>query len=486
MPFATFTQPACRPRCARPAYLDFASIRSPLAPGPSPWPLPLYCPAATCPTAVFQRFIYTLTLYLLTPFVVYRLAARGIKYHGYFARWRERFGFFPPPGIRDSIWVHAVSLGEVNAAVPLIEALMRRYEGSRFVITTVTPTGSNRVLQLFGERVFHVYLPYDLTSAVERFLDRVRPRVAVIMETEIWPNLFMTCAERGIAIVIANARLSEKSLRGYWPIQPLARRAVRCATFIAAQSASDGERLRALGASDSRLAVVGNLKFDMTVPPSARESGAAFRAAAGAARPAWIAASTHEGEEMAVLKAHAAVLRRFPDALLLIAPRHPERFRPVLAACRAYGFRTASRSEDDGADPACQCFVVDSMGELMRFYAAADVAFVGGSLVPVGGHNLLEPAALALPVVVGPQTFNFEEVTAGLIAAGAVVRIADGEELGPIVVRLLTRDVERRSMGEAARAVIERERGAVERTMEIIEGVMTRAPCAAPPECGTD
>ncbi|WP_395684056.1 lipid IV(A) 3-deoxy-D-manno-octulosonic acid transferase [Dokdonella sp.] len=422
---------------------------------------------------MFQRLIYTLTLYLLTPFVVYRLAARGIKYHGYFARWRERFGFFADPGIRDSIWIHAVSLGEVNAAIPLIEALMRRYSDSQFVITTVTPTGSDRVLRLFGDRVFHVYLPYDLTTAVKRFLDRVRPRLAVIMETEIWPNLFMTCAERGISIVIANARLSEKSLRGYWPIQPLARRAIRCASFVAAQSMSDYERLRRLGADEPQLAIVGNLKFDLSVPAGVRERGVAFRVAAGGARPVWIAASTHEGEELPVLKAHAEVLRRFPDALLLVAPRHPERFKPLATACRAFGFRTATRSEDGGADPSCQCFVVDSMGELIEFYAAADVAFVGGSLVPVGGHNLLEPAALARPVVVGPQTFNFAEVTEDLIAAGAVQRIEDADQLGPAVVRLLSRDVERRSMGEAARAVMERERGAVDRTMEIVERVLS-------------
>ena len=423
---------------------------------------------------MFQRLIYTLTLYLLTPFVLYRLAARGIKYHGYFARWRERFGFFPDPGIHDSIWVHAVSLGEVNAAAPLIEALMQRHRDSRFVITTVTPTGSDRVLQLFGDRVFHVYLPYDLTRAVGRFLDRVRPRLAVIMETEIWPNLFMTCAERGISIVVANARLSEKSLRGYWPIQPLVRRAIRCASFVAAQSASDEERLRLLGASEPKLAVVGNLKFDMAVPDGVRESGAAFRTAAGVARPVWIAASTHEGEEIAVLKAHATVLRRFPDALLLIAPRHPERFKPIALACRAYGFRTATRSEEGGADPSHQCFVIDSMGELLEFYAAADVAFVGGSLDPIGGHNLLEPAALARPVIVGPHTFNFAEVTEDLIAAGAALRIGDADDLGPAVVRLLSRDVERHSMGDAAHAVMERERGAVERTMAIVEGVLAQ------------
>jgi len=422
--------------------------------------------------AVLQRLFYTALLYLLTPLVLYRLAARGFKYHGYFARWRERFGFFPDPGIRDSIWIHAVSLGEVNAAVPLIEGLMRRFGDSRFVITTVTPTGSARVLQLFGDRVFHVYLPYDLTTAVRRFLDRVRPRLAVIMETEIWPNLFMTCADRHISIVIANARLSEKSLRGYWPIQPLARRAIRCASFIAAQSASDGERLHALGAPTPRLAVVGNLKFDMSVPVDVVDLGREFRANAGADRPVWIAASTHEGEEMIVLKAHAEVLRRFPDALLLVAPRHPERFKGLATACKAFGFRTATRSEDGNADRTKQCFVVDTMGELLRFYAAADVAFVGGSLVPVGGHNLLEPAALARPVIVGPHTFNFAEVTEDLIKADAVMRIPDGDALGPAVVRLLSRDIERRTMGEAAHRVMERERGAVERTMAIVERVL--------------
>ena len=428
---------------------------------------------------MLQRLFYTALLYALTPFVLYRLAARGFKYHGYFARWRERFGFFPDPGFRDSIWVHAVSLGEVNAAVPLIEALMRRFGDTPLVITTVTPTGSARVLQLFGDRVFHVYLPYDLTTAVRRFLDRIRPRLAVIMETEIWPNLFMTCADRDISIVIANARLSAKSLRGYWPIQPLARRAIRCASFVAAQSASDFERLHALGAPTERLAVVGNLKFDMSVPDDAVERGRAFRAAAGADRPVWIAASTHEGEELIVLKAHAEVLRRFPDALLLIAPRHPERFKALAAACKAFGFRTATRSEDGGADRTRQCFVCDSMGELLGFYAAADVAFVGGSLASVGGHNLLEPAALSKPVIVGPHTFNFAEVTEDLIKAGAAMRIADGDELGPAVVRLLSRDIERRTMGEAAHRVMERERGAVERTMEIIERALAEESAGA-------
>lgn len=424
---------------------------------------------------MIQRFFYTLAMYLLTPVILYRLAARGLRYRGYLSRWRERFGFFPDPGIRESIWIHAVSVGEVNAALPLIRALMQRYRDSPFVITTITPTGSERVLQLFGDEVFHVYLPYDLTASVERFLDRIRPRLAVVMETEIWPNLFITCAGRGIPIVVANARLSEQSLRGYGPVRPLARRAIRCARFVAAQSESDAERLRVLGAVPERMAMVGNLKFDMDLPEGVRELGAAFRAEWGAQRPVWIAASTHEGEEQAVLRAHAVVLRRLPDALLLIAPRHPERFRPVVAACRALGYRTATRSEDGGAEPASQCLVIDSMGELMLFYAAADVAFVGGSLVPVGGHNLLEPAALGVPMLVGPHTFNFAEITEDLVAAHAAERIADAEALGPAILNLLVRHAERRARGENAHAVMERERGAVARSMAIIESI-----CPAP------
>lgn len=422
------------------------------------------------------RLLYTLTMYLLTPVILYRLAARGIKYRRYLSRWKERYGFFPDPAMQDSIWVHAVSVGEVNASVPLVEALMLRYPEARMVVTTVTPTGSERVQTLFGERVFHVYLPYDLPASVRRFLDRIRPRIAVIMETEIWPNLFITCRERGIPIVVTNARLSERSLKGYGPVRPLARRAIRCASFVAAQSPIDAERLRSLGAATSRLAVIGNLKFDMPVPASLHDTGARLRDEWGVRRPVWIAASTHEGEEMPVLKAHAAVLQRFPDALLLIAPRHPERFKPVAAVCRSLGFATRTRSEQGKADERCQCFVVDTLGELLHFYAAADIAFVGGSLEPIGGHNLLEPAALGKPVIVGPHTFNTEEIADSLIAAQAVLRIANAEELGAAVIRLLAHEDERLAMGEAAQAVLERERGAVERTVRIVEQVLENQP----------
>lgn len=425
---------------------------------------------------MFPRSLYTFVMYLLTPVILFRLARRGLHYRSYLGRWRERFGFFPAPGYRESIWVHAVSVGEVNAAVPLIESLMREHADLPFVITTITPTGSERVQKLFGDRVFHVYLPYDLPASVSRFLERVRPRLGVIMETEIWPNLFHECARRRIPLVVANARLSQKSLRGYGPVRPLARVAIRSACYVAAQSVGDAERLLELGADPQRLAVLGNIKFDMAVPEELAELGRSLRARWGPHRPVWIAASTHEGEELAVLKAHAAVLRRFPDALLLIAPRHPERFRPVALACRNLGFTTRTRSEDEHAGTVSQCFVIDTLGELLRYYAASDVAFVGGSLVPIGGHNVLEPAALSVPVVVGPNTFNFEAITASLVDDGGAVQVADADALGAAIVRQLSDEAARRRMGAQARAVFERERGAVARNMAAIEAVLAAHP----------
>lgn len=418
---------------------------------------------------VFRRFAYTLVLYLLTPVILYRLAFRGLRSRGYFSRWFERFGFFPDPGIDSSIWVHAVSVGEVNAAAPLIDALRERYPGTRFVITTVTPTGSDRVRQLWGDEIFHVYLPYDLPGAVRRFLGRIRPRIAIIMETEIWPNLFRQCDRTGIPVLIANARLSRRSLDRYGPIRPLIRFAIRSTSFIAAQSQRDAQRFLELGARPERVRVVGNLKYDMHVPDHLVAQARQWRAQWGVQRPVWMAASTHEGEELAVIEAHSHLLRWFPDALLVVAPRHPERFRPMLQLCRSYGFLTASRSEDGLARPESHCFVLDTLGELVPFCATADVAFVAGSLDPIGGHNVLEPAALGIPVLVGPNTFNFVEVTELLIEHGACERIDGVETLTAALQRLLAQPELRRRMGEAAMGVVEAERGAATQTLEIVQ-----------------
>jgi 3-deoxy-D-manno-octulosonic-acid transferase len=431
---------------------------------------PASYPFLTRVKLVLLRWIYTSVMYAATPVILYRLFVRGLKLRSYLHRWPERFGFFKAPGFgRDSIWVHAVSVGELNAAIPLIVALRKRYQSEPIVVTTMTPTGSERLRQVFGENIFHVYLPYDIPASVNRFLKRIRPRMAVVMETEIWPNLFFACQQRGIPVVIANARLSERSLRGYGPVQPLAGEAIRSASFIAAQSQTDYDRFLSLGARMDRLALVGNIKYDIEMPYSMVESGLEWRLRAGQRRPAWIAASTHEGEEQAVVDAHAKVLRRFPEALLIWAPRHPERFRPVAQLCEGAGLRTRLRSRDTTAGLETQCFVADSLGELLGFYAAADVAFVAGSLEPIGGHNVLEPALLGKPVVVGPNTFNFAEITDLLIARGAAVRIGSKSELGNAVVELLGNPDAMQRMGAAAIDVIAHERGALQRTLAIIE-----------------
>lgn len=416
-----------------------------------------------------MRFLYTLALYLALPVLLLRLAARGLRYGGYHRRWPERFGFFRAPNLAGSLWVHAVSLGEVNAAEPLIKAMMRRYPQWPMVVTTGTPTGSDRVRQLFGDRVFHVYLPFDLPFAVWRFLRHIRPHLGVIVETEIWPNLYLACHRRGIPLIIANARLSRRSVRGYAPVQAMLKTALGCVRHVAAQSRLDAARYRLLGAYGTRVSVVGNLKFDMPISPQLQERGLAMRSEWGARRPVWIAASTHEGEELAALKAHLDVLKRLPDALLLLAPRHPERFRAVEQLVRAQGFRLTTRQQDGLPDTASQCFLIDAMGELMLFYAAADVAFVGGSLVRIGGHNVLEPAALGKPVLMGPHTFNFEGITDMLVKRGAACRVDSATTIGTAVLDLLSDHARRQEMGHVARAAFEQQRGAVDRVMALVD-----------------
>lgn len=412
-------------------------------------------------------------MYLATPLFLLRLMARGMRYGDYHKRWRERFGLFRRPGFEASLWVHAVSLGEVNAAEPLVKALLERYPQWPLVVTTVTPTGSERVRQLFGDRVFHVYLPYDLPFSVRRFLRRVRPRLGMVVETEIWPNLYFACRDHGVALMIANARLSARSLRGYAPARGLVRAALGCVTYVAAQSRCDAARYRLLGADATGLTVAGNLKFDMPLPREAMREGAEMCERWGRSRPVWIAASTHEGEENAVLQAHREVLATHPDALLLLAPRHPERFRSVEQTVRERGFATATRSAQHEPGPGTQCFVIDAMGELMRFFAAADVAFVGGSLVPIGGHNVLEPAALGRPVLVGPHTFNFDNITEALLSEGGAQRVGDAHELASAVLALLADGARRERMGRAASRVFDRERGAVGRIMTLVDRVLS-------------
>ena len=415
-------------------------------------------------------------MYLVTPVIIYRLAFRGLGNPEYFWRWRERFGWFKAPNFaKRSIWIHAVSVGEFNASIPLIHALMDKFPEHPFVVTSITPTGSERIRKVLGDRVFHVYLPYDLPASVQRFLDRVKPILAVVMETEIWPNLYLSCSNLGIPILIANARLSERSLKGYGPAIALAGHCVRQAAWIAAQSQIDAERFLRLGADPKRLELVGNIKFDMEVDPELPAIGLSHRRAWGELRPVWVAASTHEAEETKVLQAHAVLLRRFPDALLLLAPRHPERFKQALSLCKGMGFSTATRSEQKVPQAATQCFIVDTMGELMQFYAACDLAFVGGSLANIGGHNMLEPASLGIPVLMGPHTQNFEEISRRMIDHKAAVRVQSGADLGAELSRLMTDSALRKQMGEAGKNVFASERGALARLVQQSIALLQRA-----------
>lgn len=422
-----------------------------------------------------MRGLYSVALYLLAPITVYHLIWRGLRQPSYFLRWQERYAFYAQrPDLR-TLWVHAVSVGEVNAAVPLINALRRTRPDLRLLVTTITPTGSERVQALWGNTVEHVYLPYDLPGAVGRFLAHYRPHAALIMETELWPNLLFGCRDHGIPVLILNARLSERSLRGYRVLAPLVARALRTVRTVAAQSRADGERFQRLGARADQVVEVGNLKFDVAVPENIAVFAAQCRSEAGA-RPVWIAASTHEDEEMAVITIHRRLRALFPDLLLLWAPRHPERFRMVADTARAAGWQVSTRSRAQWPKADDAVFVIDTLGELMSFYACADVAFVGGSLQAIGGHNLLEPAATGTAIVTGPHLHNFVEIAQRLQDAGAVRVVKDADAVREALEELLGDRQAREHMAAAGRALVETGRGALARTLSLLQPLLPPAP----------
>ena len=372
-----------------------------------------------------MRFLYIVIAYLISPIVIGALALRGFRdalaLAGVFAAFRAR----PARCGRRSIWVHAVSVGEVQAAVPLVEALLKRFPQIPLVLTTVTPTGRARAQALFKQRVDVRYVPIDLPGAVWRFFQRVKPQLAVILETEIWPNLYHRCGRLGVPLVLASARISPRSVTSYRRLVGLFRETLSHGIFIAAQSAEDAERFRSIGANPARTHVVGNIKFDFGYPPDIETRGHELRRLLGVHRPVWVAGSTHAKEEDVLLAAHAKVRERFSNALLVLVPRHPPRFADVAAALRDQGVSFVARTSGAAATADTQVFLLDTLGELPPFYAAGDVAFVGGSLVPIGGHNLLEPAALGLPILAGPHNFNSADIAKLLIERGAVRIVPD-------------------------------------------------------------
>ena len=419
------------------------------------------------------RLVYTAALYLATPFLFARLLWRGLLHNpGYRRRLGERLGLGARIGARRGcLWIHAVSVGEAQAAVPIVKALQEHRPGETILVTSTTPTGAERISQVFGPGVVHRYLPFDLPGAVGRFLHRTGPRVAIIMETEIWPNLLAGCRARGVPVVMANVRLSERSAAGYRRYCGLFAPVLGGVAAAAVQNGEDARRLASIGVLPEVIEVTGSTKFDVRLPASLREEAVALRRAWGVARGIWVAASTHEGEEEQVLDAFLRVLRRLPDSLLVLVPRHPERFAAVAAFVRRRGFEPAMRSRQPVDCTGVQVFIGDTMGELPLFYAAADVAFVGGTLVEIGGHNMLEPAALALPVLFGPYVFNFAEISRRLVEVGGAEFVDDPESLGRAVTGYL-KDAERRhAAGARGRAFVESNRGARDRVLAMIEAL---------------
>jgi 3-deoxy-D-manno-octulosonic-acid transferase len=414
------------------------------------------------------RVLYSLLIYLLQiPVAAYWLA-RALLNRSYRDRLGQRFGIGYPK-LGKCIWIHAVSVGEVQAAVPLIRAIGKRFPDHNMLITTVTPTGAAHVKSVFGDSVHHCYIPFEMPAAVDRFFYSVNPELALVMETEIWPNLYQGCGVRDIPLILVSARISPRSVVSYRRFLPLFRDTLSHGIIIAAQSNADADRFRSLGASPVRTWVTGNIKFDIEMPEDLEQRGVEFRQQTLGDRPVWIAASTHDQEEQQVLTAHSQLLVDYPDLLLVLVPRHPQRFSTVSDLISKQQLQKVARTENRPCDAATNVFLGDTMGELPLFYAASDIAFVGGSLVPVGGHNLLEPAALGLPLISGPHVYNAQEISDMFIELGACHIVIDASQLVSAVSGLLSDPAAAQEQGGRGRDIVRRNRGALARLLTLLE-----------------
>jgi 3-deoxy-D-manno-octulosonic-acid transferase len=416
------------------------------------------------------RRLYTLLLYLALPWVSLVVLIRGLRDRDYWRGWTARFGA-GPQGSGGGIWVHAVSVGEVQAAAILIQALRARAPDGEITLTCATPTGRTRAAAALPGLAVS-YAPYDLPGTVRRFLRRLRPRLLIVIETELWPNVLYECWRARVPTVIVSARVSARSTGIYRRLHGLLHDTLAANVWVGAQSSADALRFLQLGVQEPRLRVLGNIKFDRTMPPDLPQRGAMLRAQYAQGRPVWVAGSTHPGEEQVVLDAHRRLLQALPNALLCLAPRHPQRFESVAASVVAAGFACIRRSQPTVA-AAAQVLLLDTLGELVDFYAAADVALVGGSLVPIGGHNLLEPAALGVPVLAGPHQFASPQLARALSELGALIIVHDAAELSSALVRLLNDPQARTAQGAAARAAIDANRGALQGALELIVQVQS-------------
>ncbi|MDQ2916971.1 MAG: lipid IV(A) 3-deoxy-D-manno-octulosonic acid transferase [Pseudomonadota bacterium] len=433
---------------------------------------------------MIARFAYTLLWWLALPFLPVRLWWRGRREPLYRSRIGERFGRYAGAACavgNDVLWIHAVSVGETRAVAPLIERLVRENPRRTILLTHMTATGREAGRALFGNRVAQAWLPYDIPFAVRRFLTHFHPRAGLLVETELWPNLTAAAARSGMPLLLINARLSERSARGYSRIAPLARPLVRALAGVAAQTPEDADRLRALGARE--IVVTGNLKFDVGIPSAMHDRGRVLRGNFGIDRRVLVLASTRDGEEALLLDALARAT--LPSgALVVIVPRHPQRFDTVAALLIERRLAFARRSEDSSVPADIDVVLGDSMGEMFAYYTAADVAFVGGSLLPLGGQNLIEPIAAGVPTLVGPHTFNFAQVSDAAVAAGAALRVQDADELFSVANGLLANAASRERMRVNAEAFVSAHRGAVDRVWQWLAPRIDSAPNHPEPAIG--
>lgn len=417
-----------------------------------------------------MRFFYSFLMYLLTPFILVRLWWKGRSLPAYRERISERFFLSKHEYKPVDVWIHAVSLGEVIAAIPLIDAMLEK--NWSLLVTTMTPTGSERVQARFGNKVTHQYLPYDLPGILKRFFKKIQPRVGVIMETELWPNLIYQARAAKVPLLLANARISDDSLNGYKKIKFLIKPILNQFSAILAQGDEDARRYITLGARKEIVHVLGNMKFDLQTNTIDSKRFSDLKSHWGAERVAVIAASTHENEEAQILSHLKRLQQAIPGVILLIAPRHPERFQSVFQLCIQSGFKTGLRSDANTLSSENEIVVLDSLGELLGLYQISDYAFVGGSLVPVGGHNVLEPIAMHVPVLSGSQVHNFKAICNDLQTAQGILLVQHANEVVDGIIKLHTDPVFRQQMIKNATEVFEKNKGSVIRHLQQIEGVI--------------
>jgi 3-deoxy-D-manno-octulosonic-acid transferase len=419
-----------------------------------------------------MAFLYSLIITLCIPLVLLYFGVRGFKDRTYWQRWKERLGFFEAPPTSGGIVLHAASVGEFNAASPLINMLLKDYPEIPLTVTTLTPTGSQRVMRELAGKVSHVYIPIDSAGAVARFYERLRPRLVIVIETEVWPNLYRAAHRRDIPVVMANARLSDNSVKQYKRLSALIRPVLQPLSWVGAQSEKNAERLVNCGSRAEVTDNTGNLKFDLQVPASLSEQAEALRQRWGSTRPVLVAGSTHEADEAVLIPAFVKLLEKLPEALLILVPRHPERFDKAAQSVRHAGLSVQLFSEDSNCRPQTQCFVIDTMGQLMNYYAAADAVFVGGSMGEQGGHNALEPAALGKAIMIGPNYWNAREIVDELLGCGAALQVVNADEMFSVSHKLLGDGLVRDQMGQAGLHLVESNRGALDLTMKAIQNVL--------------